>query len=733
MEQTVWQEEQQHLKNISAMLKVYVAHLENERKRQKGEIVEERTVASSDFNDVSGERAIEFSQMLQTMELREREYIHLSDQLAKAKVLYKNPYFGRITIKNEAGEDETLYIGLSTFRDPKTDDVYIFDWRAPISSLFYENKTGPSSYKIPNGETISVEIEGRRQYKVLYDELLQILDADLYIGDEVLQGLLNDTAKEKMKSIVATIQADQNAVIRSSNRANVIVLGPPGSGKTSVAMQRIAYLLYEYRQHLNARNILLISPSDLFNDYISNVLPELGEENVQHTTFYRIWKGAKVTNAKAETNYENIERLQNATPLERASFHLKNSKQYAEKLTKFVQQLSKRDMDFFNLKIDGEMIFSAKEIRTYFYEKFAGLDLDFRLKKIRTLLLNNIGERKQKEFKRRLKELRAINTYIGTDRELEMEANNTVQKKFGKLEAMIDRLKFVNINKLYIRSLTFENDSEEAKEVAAYTAEQLKNKTLLYEDLAPLLYLENEIKKAKIDPTIKHIVIDEIQDYSHVQLLAIRTIYPKATHTLLGDRNQIVHPEKNDVLAANDLEGFESVQLNKSYRSTKEITDFMSAILTNETTLSLGVTGDKPSIIETDDEVATIASLIEKERDEDDSFVILAKNMESCVRLYEELKQVVPEVQLMTEQNKTYMKGILVMPGYMAKGFEFTTVVLADADAKNYNGKADETLLYTIASRATRKLFMIKGKSTRLPEAITKMNKKLFHALYTDK
>lgn len=729
MEQSIWEQEQQHLKNISAMLKVYVAHLENERKRQKGEIVEERTVASSDFSDVSGERAIEFSQMLQTMELREREYIHLAEQLAKAKVLYKTPYFGRITINNEFNEKETLYIGLSTFRDSNTDDVYIFDWRAPISSLFYENKTGPSSYKIPNGEIISVDIEGRRQYKVLYDELLQILDADIYIGDEVLQGLLNDTAKEKMKSIVATIQADQNAVIRSSNRANVIVLGPPGSGKTSVAMQRIAYLLYEYRQQLNARNILLISPSDLFNDYISNVLPELGEENVQHTTFYRIWKGAKVTNVKAETNYENIERLQNASEVEKTSFHFKNSKQYAENLSKFVQQLSNRNMVFYNLKIEDEIIFSAKEIRSYFYEKFKGFDIDFRLKKTRTLLLNNLQQLKQKEFKRRLKELRAVNSYIGSDQELEVEANNNVQKKFAKLESMIEKLKFVNVQKLYIRSLTFENDSEVAKLVAEYTTEQLKNKTLLYEDIAPLLYLENEIKKDKIDSQIKHIVIDEIQDYSHVQLLAIKTIYPKATHTLLGDVNQIVHPEKNDVLAANDLVGFESVQLNKSYRSTKEITDFMSAILNNDTTLSLGVTGEMPTVIETNQRVETIISLIEQEKEPEDSFVILAKNMESCMYLYDVLKEHVPEVQLMTEQNKTYMKSILIMPGYMAKGFEFTTVVLADADRMNYSERADETLLYTIASRATRKLFLIKEASTDLPKAIARINENLYRKI----
>ena len=725
MEQSIWEQEQQHLTDISAMLKIYVAFLEEKQKRQKGEIVEERTFASSDFNDVSGERAIEFSQMLQSMELREMEYHHLFDQLNKAKVLYKSPYFGRISIKNEVGEDETLYIGLSTFRDPKTDDVHIFDWRAPISSLFYENKLGEASYSIPDGEQIPVEIIGRRQYKVLYDKLLQLLDAEIYIGDEVLQGLLKDTAREKMKSIVATIQADQNAVIRSSNRNNVIVLGPPGSGKTSVAMQRIAYLLYEYRQQLNANNILLLSPSDLFNDYISNVLPELGEENVKHSTFYRIWKDAQIARFHAETNYENIERMQNASNLERTSFQFKNSKAYADQLQRFVASLNEKGFAFYNIKIGDELLFSASKLRHYFYSKYAGHEIDFRLKKMRTLLLNDVQKRKAEAYKERLKELRNVTKYIGSDEELEVQANNDINKLYGKIQTLIEQLKFVNMNKLYICSLTFERDDEQAKEIAQFTEQQVKNRTLYYEDLAPILYLENTIKNLRTQPEIKHIVIDEIQDYSYVQLQAIQMIYPKAHYTLLGDKNQIVHPEKKDMLVGSELKTFQHIELNKSYRSTVEITDFMSSIINNTTTLSLGVSGDKPVILETSNKITTLKHLIKNEKEADESFVIIAKNMATCKQLYEELKEYIPEIRLISEDDKVYMKGILIMPGYMAKGFEFTTVVLADAESETYHSEADETLLYTIVSRATRKLFLLTNNVENLAPALDKVDKTL--------
>ncbi len=717
MEQTIWQQEETHLKEISALLKQQIKIQSNHLKKQKGDIVEERSQASSEFNDVSGESAIQFSQMLQTMQLREREYLNASEQLSKMQILYKSPYFGRISIENEEGEREHLYIGLSTFREPKTDDVLIYDWRAPISSLFYENKVGKARYQIPDGEYIPVTIQGRRQYKVKYDELLQVLDADIYVGDEVLQSLLSDTAKEKMKSIVATIQSDQNVVIRSSNKDNLIVLGPPGSGKTSVAMQRIAYLLYEYRQTMNARSILLISPSDLFNDYISNVLPELGEDNVQHTTYYRLLRDLKLSYYKAETSYENIERLQKASKEEREHYAFKGSHAYVKQLLKYIESLKKSGMPFYNLKVEGKLFVSAKKLTDLFYDKFGALDIDFRLKKIRTVLLEKIEQEKTKDRKVLMKELKSVNTYIGTDKEIEQQANEKLQKRYGKLESAIHQLGFVNLNKMYLHSITYQNDNLKTQMIQAATTETLKQRILYYEDLAPIMYMQAVVKGLYTDNTIKHIVIDEIQDYSYLQLLTIKAMHPKAHYTLLGDKNQVVHPQMKDSLAGPLSKHFKAVELNKSYRSTNEITDFMSAILNNTTTESLGVSGDKPQIIETKAVRETIAQLVGSHYKEEESFVILCKNKLACEQLYNELKPLLPQLQLVTEEQKVYMKGLLIMPGYMAKGFEFTTVLVADANAHVYREEMDAYLLYTIASRATRQLFLVTDGT--LPKAIT--------------
>lgn len=724
MEQTIWKQEETHLKEISALLKQQIKIQSNHLKKQKGDIVEERSQASSEFNDVSGESAIQFSQMLQTMQLREREYLNASEQLSKMKILYKSPYFGRISIENEEGEREHLYIGLSTFREPKSDDVLIYDWRAPISSLFYENKVGQSRYQIPGGEYIPVTIQGRRQYKVKYDELLQVLDADIYVGDEVLQSLLSDTAKEKMKSIVATIQSDQNIVIRSSNKDNLIVLGPPGSGKTSVAMQRIAFLLYEYRQTMNARSILLISPSDLFNDYISNVLPELGEDNVQHTTYYRLLRDLKLTYFKAETSYENIERLQKAGYEEREHYAFKGSHVYVKQLLKYIASLKKNGMPFYNLKVEGKLFVSAKKLSELFYEKFGALDIDFRLKKMRTVLLEKIEQEKTKDRKVLMKELKAVNTYIGTDKEIEQQANEKLQKRYGKLESAIHQLGFVNLNKMYLHSLTFQNENLMTQMIQAATTETLKERILYYEDLAPIMYMQAVVKGLYTDNTIKHIVIDEIQDYSYLQLLTIKAIHPKAHYTLLGDKNQVVHPQMKDSLAGPLSNHFKVVELNKSYRSTNEITDFMSAILNNTTTQSLGVSGEKPQIIETNALPETIVQLVGSHYKEQESFVILCKNKRACEQLYKELKLLLPHLQLVTEEQKVYMKGLLIMPGYMAKGFEFTTVLVADANASVYREEMDAYLLYTIASRATRQLLLVTDGT--LPKALAHIGEQYY-------
>ena len=726
MNQQIWEEEQSHVSEVSKKLIGHIESLQLLLKKKKGELLEERTSTSNNFSDISDGKAIDFAQILPFLKERELRYVNISEALAKFELLYKSPYFGRIDIMDEDGTPESIYIGLSTFCEEGTGDIIIHDWRAPISSLFYENTIGAVSYKIPNGEELQVRIDKRRQFKIAYDKLLQLFDADLYIGDEVLQELLVDTAKQKMKSIVATIQSDQNAVIRSASHRNMIVLGPPGSGKTSVAMQRMAYLLYEYRKTMSASNIMLISPSDLFNDYISNVLPELGEENVVHSTFYRLFKDISGLGITAETYYENIERHQISNYEDKASYSFKSSNSYAMQLINYIKKLETSGMVFYTLKIAEKVFASSAELKELFYKKFTQFEIDFRLKKIRNLLIERLGIWSGEAIEIRHEELRAIERYIGDDEELRKRSVREVGKRFKVLSAAINNLGFLNVNKIYTNSIVFENDRDEAKNIQQETIGYLKTKHVSYEDLAPIMYIQAVLKGLNKNKAIKHIVIDEIQDYTYLQLKVIQVLFPKAHYTLLGDKNQMVHPTEKDMIADMDLPNFSIVELNKSYRSSNEITNFMSAILQQEEIISLGVSGHKPLIknVKNYELVYTIASLINQHHETSSSFAILCKDMKSCLNLFEQLKETVPNIQIITQEQKVYMKGILIMPGYMAKGFEFTTVLIADANQETYVPPQDAYLLYTMTSRATRKLIIL--YTNILAEPIKKVDGELY-------
>ncbi|MER2261510.1 MAG: RNA polymerase recycling motor HelD [Psychrobacillus sp.] len=723
MEKHIWEEEQQHLNGVVEKLKGHIEVLQLFMKKQKGELIEERQSVSKEFSDLSGEKGMDFVTILPTLKEKEQRYIHVNDVLSKLELLYKSAYFGRIDIEEE--QLESLYIGLATFGEEKKGNIIIHDWRAPISSLFYENKLGEAFYQIPSGEMVPIQIHKRRQFKISYDKLLQILDADLYIGDEVLQSLLTDTAKQKMKSIVTTIQSDQNAVIRSESHRNMMVLGPPGSGKTSVAMQRIAYLLYQYRRTLSAKNIMLISPSDLFNDYISNVLPELGEENVLHSTYYRLYKGMKHLPLATETFYENVERLQNADLLQGQSFYWKNSNTYATHLIHYLQGLEIVGLPFYTLSIGKKVFISATELQELFYRKYTNLEIDFRLKKIRNHLMPRLREWKEQAILRRYEELRGVDQYIGDDEDLMRQSKKEIEKQYSPLHSAIEELGFVNIMKIYTGSIR-SMDTTEAKEVYELTLQQIKSKQLFYEDLGPLMYIQARIKGIDRNLDIKHIVIDEIQDYSFLQFKAIQQLFPKAHFTLLGDKNQVVHPTEKDQVPR-ELSDITIVNLNKSYRSTHEITDFMSAIIKQENVRSLGVRGRKPLVKKVDKEkqLADIKTTVDSYYETNTSFVILCKDMASCRMLFKKLKNIIPSIQLISQEQKVYMKGILIMPGYMAKGFEFTTVLIADADQSIYAGSYDKFLLYTMASRATRNLIIF--YYTELAESLKLIPKDLYH------
>lgn len=668
------------------------------------------------------EQISEFVSAMDTMKNQKRSHEFNVKQEEKYEKMLESPYFGRIDfLEDDEVESEKCYIGLSNLT---TDDFdfLVYDWRAPISSMFYDYEIGKASYECPQG-IISGEINTKRQYKINKGKIEYMFDSNLSIDDEMLQELLSKSADDKMKGIVTTIQKEQNQVIRNEDYKNLIVQGAAGSGKTSVALHRIAYLLYKHKDKITSQNIIIFSPNNIFNDYISNVLPQLGEENMYQTTFKDYMHEKLGNRFKKETPSEMMEYILDSNESlaykdRIQNINFKASIEFVNALKEYVNYLETNKRYFEDIIIRDKVIISAKEIQHLFLKEFADRPFKKRLEKIKSRILFLIEPYEKAWRKEIYQELESSGYYIDKQ-EMKEESTLTVRNHLKDVYDKISRMTYFNSVSIYRNLFKYSNkslnrlsgqyDKDFINHIKTYTMENLNANNLYYEDQVAILYLKIALGEIAPSSQIKYVIIDEAQDYTPLQYEIFYELFKSAKMTILGDINQSINPFMN-VGDYNNIYNISKsdtciINLTKTYRSTAEITKFARKLLPkNISDEYVERHGDEPSLIDFNHKDDMNKKLIEEIRNYQEknykSIGIITKTARETRYLYNLLQSNNIEVSSITKDDDSFTDGIVVIPSYLAKGLEFDVVFIYDASNKNYNSEDERLLLYTCCTRA---------------------------------
>lgn len=586
------------------------------------------------------------------------------------------PYFGRIGFreKKEGSEITPIYIGIHTFYDFINKKCLIYDWRAPISSMFYDYELGEATYSSPSGE-VHGEISLKRQYRIRKGKMEYMIESSVTVHDDILQKELSSNADDKMKNIVTTIQREQNRIIRNEDATVLIIQGVAGSGKTSIALHRIAYLLYAQKDQISSKDILIVSPNKVFADYISNVLPELGEETVPETSMEQILSGILDNKYKYQNFFEQVtELLEKPTPnfIERIKF--KASFNFISRLEKFILYMENNYFRAVDVKLTKHITIPSEYIEEQF-RRFNRYPMRQRFEPMTDYIL----------------EMMSIQYYFTAT----TAEKNLLKKEIKKM--------FAGNNDLQIYKDFFEWIGKPAM------FKMRKNRTLEYVDLAPLAYLRIALDGKSIQSHVKHLLIDEMQDYSPIQYKVIQKLYP-CRKTILGDASQSVNPYGSstaDMIQKAFTTG-EIMKLCKSYRSTFEITSFAQKIQTNNELEPIMRHGEQPEILQfknAETEIMGIANLIRSFKNSKyTSLGIICKTEYQAKELAQKLLNYTNGISLLSNQSSAYVKGIIITSAHMAKGLEFDEVIIPQADDTNYHSSIDKSMLYVAVTRAMHKL-----------------------------
>ncbi|MEN6391144.1 MAG: UvrD-helicase domain-containing protein [Syntrophomonas sp.] len=593
----------------------------------------------------------------------------------KLQKLIQSPYFGRIDFKKSTDlNSQPLYIGIHPFLDPHNRTNIVFDWRAPISSMFYDFELGAAFYTAPTGK-IDGTINLKRQYRIRRSHMEFMIESSLTIGDDILQKELSQNADQKMKNIVSTIQREQNAIIRNEAAKVLIIQGVAGSGKTSIALHRVAFLLYRHRDKLTSNNILIISPNKVFGSYIANVLPELGEENILETSFEDIAEAILDKKYKYQIFSQQIESLLDLDDQEAiARIEYKASNSFVEQLQAYLEYACEEYFVAADLDVDG--LSESKENLLSYYRALKGQPFKVRLELMATDLIKNHERNYEKKI----------------DAQIARQIRKDISRMF----------KYNHAFSLYKDFYRHINRTDLFRLAAKDTFE--------FCDVYPYVYVKLSFDGIKQDYSIiKHLLVDEMQDYTPIQYAVLTKLF-SCPMTILGDSNQSVNPYSSSTVAKIRpfFRNCACMELCKSYRSTIEITRFASKIQESKNLIPVERHGDEPNITFCDHEsrqIVKIQSIIEQfKQSAYTSLAIICKSQKRANQMYEKIRMVHKDVLLVDFNSNEFQEGVTITYAHMAKGLEFDQVIVPDASADWYKTEFDRNLLYIACTRAMHKL-----------------------------
>ena len=695
--------EEKKLEEVSNILNEEMLSYINKRKFVTQYILDYRKNAVEEYKD-DEDKLIEYFD--HERYVKEQAFTTIDKKLKELTILKESPYFGRVTFNDlEFDQKDTLYVGRFGVTPEGSYEPVIVDWRAPVASLFYHGSVGEASYTSPDGP-IKCDIEGRRQIIVKKGELKGVFDSAIDVKDDILQMVLSNNSSDKLKDVIMTIQQEQDEIIRKERTSNIVVNGVAGSGKTTIALHRVAYLLYNYRKELEDK-VLILGPNGIFMEYISQVLPSLGEVGVKQETFASFALKEMDSELYIMSFDKYLEKIlsEDKEFIEDAKY--KNSYEIIKDLDNLVKDMDKNYFHVEDVKYFGDLVISKEEIEEMFNKHYEYMPLFRRSEKIKRIILSKIKDKRDEKVWELNEELRKEKEKL-TPEELLIEENNLEFRR-----------------KLRIREIVKEVMDSRAKLDSWISREDVldiydrfngNKKEYTINDLAPILYLAIKLEGKKATKDYRHVVIDEAQDYSPLQFKVVRELTGTKYFTVVGDVNQrlIKYSDLAPMMELGKI--FDDVDpeiynLNKSYRSTYEIMEYANKYLDEDRIIPIVRHGKPVEEIEFHNNEELSESIIEslKEFSNEglESIAIITRDKEELEKVYNLISNKVHLVKFDNE-DVLYKGGNVIIPSYFAKGLEFDGVIIVDnGSSKDEN---EDLIKYIMSTRALHRLKEIQFK-----------------------